>query len=99
MFLLGRMIALHDRDRFEVHAYSYGAEDSSAYRSLFDRFYDVHRMDDQEVAALARKAGLDIAIDLKGAHQGWAPGDPFLRRGAGADELSRLSRYVRGRLH
>ncbi|MCH4151600.1 MAG: tetratricopeptide repeat protein [Sphingobium sp.] len=66
MFLLGRMIALHDRDRFEVHAYSYGAEDSSAYRSLFDRFYDVHRMDDQEVAALARKAGLDIAIDLKG---------------------------------
>ncbi len=66
MFLLGRMVELHDRDRFEVHAFSYGVEDSSAYRSLFDRFHDVHLMKDDEVAALARKAGLDIAIDLKG---------------------------------
>ncbi|MFO1261506.1 MAG: tetratricopeptide repeat protein [Sphingomonadaceae bacterium] len=66
MFLLGRMVELHDRDRFEVHAFSYGAEDSSAYRPIFDRFHDVHRMKDEEVAALARRAGLDIAIDLKG---------------------------------
>jgi tetratricopeptide (TPR) repeat protein len=67
--LLGRMIALHDRDPLRSPMPTpMVRKTSSAYRSLFDRFYDVHRMDDQEVAALARKAGLDIAIDLKGAH-------------------------------
>jgi protein O-GlcNAc transferase len=66
MFLLARMVELHDRDRFEVHAFSYGEGDSSAYRPLFDRFTDVRSMKDEDIAALARKGGLDIAIDLKG---------------------------------
>lgn len=66
MFLLRRMVELHDRDRFEIHAFSYGEKDSSAYHPLFDAFHDVQKMQDGEVAALARKTGIDIAIDLKG---------------------------------
>ncbi len=66
MFLLRRMVELHDRDRFEIHAFSYGEKDSSAYHHLFDVFHDVQKMQDEQVAHLARKAGIDIAIDLKG---------------------------------
>lgn len=66
MFLLQRTIALHDRDRFEIHAFSYGAEDDGACRSLFDRFHDVRRMRADGAAALARDLGIDVAVDLKG---------------------------------
>lgn len=88
MFLLGRMVELHDRDRFEVHAFSYGDEDSSAYHHLFDRFHDVHKMKDDEIAALARKAGLDIAIDLKGYTKGGRLG--ILAYGAAPVQISYL---------
>lgn len=88
MHLISRMVELHDRDRFEVHAFSYGTEDSSAYRPLFDRFHDVHRMKDAEVAALARKAELDIAIDLKGHTKGGRLG--ILAYGAAPVQMSYL---------
>ncbi len=88
MFLLGRMVELHDRDRFEVHAFSYGEEDSGQYRPLFDRFHDVHRMKDDAVAALARKAGLDIAIDLKGHTKGGRLG--IFAHGAAPVQMSYL---------
>lgn len=66
MFLLQRTIALHDRDRFEIHAFSYGAEDSDECRPLFDRFHDVRRMRAEAIADFARRQGLDVAVDLKG---------------------------------
>lgn len=60
----------HDRNRFSIHAYSYGpAVDSPMRRRLaaaFDSFQDVSPFTDAEVASTARADGLDIAVDLQG---------------------------------
>lgn len=70
MFLAARMFELHDRERFEIHAYSYGRDEPGPMRqrarAAFDRFSDVRDLSDRQVAELAQRDGLDIAIDLKG---------------------------------
>lgn len=70
MFQLARLFELHDRSRFSVHAFSYGAPQPSPMRTrleqAFDVFHEVHGVDGGEVAALARREGIDIAIDLMG---------------------------------
>lgn len=73
MLLIRRTIELHDRSRFEISAFSYGDKDSSEFRDLFDRFYDVHKLEDDEIVALARRNEIDIAIDLNGHTKGWRP--------------------------
>ena len=70
MCLMGKMLELHDRSRFEIHAFSYGVnvEDRMRKRLLrtVDAFHDVGELDDGSVAELARSRGIDIAVDLKG---------------------------------
>ena len=70
MYLMARMFELHDRDRFEIHIFSYGParndEMRQRLRRAVDAFHDVAAMDDRQVAALARDEGIDIAVDLKG---------------------------------
>jgi predicted O-linked N-acetylglucosamine transferase (SPINDLY family) len=70
MYLMARLFEVHDRDRFEIHVFSYGPprEDGmrQRLRRAVDRFHDVREMDDREVAELARREGIDIAVDLKG---------------------------------
>jgi predicted O-linked N-acetylglucosamine transferase (SPINDLY family) len=60
----------HDRLRFEVTAFAFGPEANDAIQArlmkAFDRFIDVRRRSDLEVAALARELGIDIAVDLNG---------------------------------
>lgn len=65
----------HDRERFEITAFSFGADDSSVARErlkkAFDRFIDVgHIPADRDVALLAREHGIDIAVDLSGHTSG-----------------------------
>jgi protein O-GlcNAc transferase len=82
-YLTAQLFELHDRSRFEVIAFSYGpaADDPMAARlcRAFDRFIDVSAMDDTQVAALARKEGVDIAIDLAGFTGDTRPGIFALR--------------------
>lgn len=70
MVLLGRVLELHDRDRFEIHLFSYGppAGDAMRRRALgtVDAFHEVGSLDDAAVAQLARTRGIDLAVDLKG---------------------------------
>lgn len=70
MFLAARMFELHDRERFCIHAYSYGRDEPGRMRdralAAFDKFHDVQGLSDLEIAELARADGIDIAIDLKG---------------------------------
>lgn len=70
MFLAARLFELHDRDRFTIHGYSYGAQDSGSMRERaiksFDEFKDVKDLNNRAIAELARREGIDIAIDLKG---------------------------------
>lgn len=71
--LMAGLFREHDRERFEIIAYSYGPDrDDAARRDLVahvDRFCDVREMADADVVALARSHELDIAVDLKGYTQ------------------------------
>lgn len=70
MYLMARLFELHDRDRFQVHAYSYGPDKDDEMRQRLragvDVFHDVRELDDLRVAELARREQVDIAVDLKG---------------------------------
>jgi predicted O-linked N-acetylglucosamine transferase (SPINDLY family) len=85
MHLLARILELHDRSRFEIHAFSYGPETHDALRrrllATVDHFHDVRHVSDDIAAQRARAAGIDIAVDLKGHTQGSRLGI-FARRAA-----------------
>ncbi|MET1254400.1 tetratricopeptide repeat protein [Aliikangiella maris] len=71
--LLVRVIELHDRHQFEVHAFSYGVDDHSNMRkrllNAFDFFHDVQYFNDKQVAQLIQNQHIDLLIDLKGFTQ------------------------------
>lgn len=60
----------HDKSRFELFAFSFGPNIQDEIRgrinNAFDRFIDVRDKSDNEVAALSRALGIDIAVDLSG---------------------------------
>jgi len=60
----------HDRNRFEIFAYSYGPEDGSAMRQRIkdacEHFIDVAWEPDDIVVRRIRDDALDILVDLKG---------------------------------
>src|ERR1700758_2996603 len=64
----------HDRERFEVTAFSFGVSSQDAMRQRLlascERFIDVREKSDREVVALARSLQIDIAVDLKGFTSG-----------------------------
>lgn len=70
MYLLAKVFAIHDRQKFEIYAYSYGPDKLDQVRQNLiksvDVFDDVGEMSDKDIAMLARQDKLDIAIDLKG---------------------------------
>jgi protein O-GlcNAc transferase len=71
--LIQDLFGLHDRDGFEVFAYSTGPDDGSSYRrriqSDSDRFHDLHHADPVELARRIHADGIDILVDLHG-HSG-----------------------------
>ena len=77
-YLMAELFETHDRERFELYAFSFGPEKSDEMRQrlvgAFDRFIAVGDKSDREVAALSRELGIDIAIDLKGYTQDCRPG-------------------------
>ena len=81
--LIRPLFGLHDRARFEVRAYSAGADDGSEYRKGFEReadaFLDIRAMTDREAAERIRAEGVDILVDLGGYTQGNRLGIAALR--------------------
>jgi predicted O-linked N-acetylglucosamine transferase (SPINDLY family) len=73
MHLLSGLLREHDRTRFEVRAYSMGADDGSGRRQAMmgdvDAFIDMHGMSDEVALERMRADRLDIAVDLKGHTQ------------------------------
>lgn len=69
-YLIAELIELHDRDLFEIIAFSFGPNESSPMqdrlRNSFDKFFDVACNSDLEIAMLSRELGIDIAVDLCG---------------------------------
>jgi predicted O-linked N-acetylglucosamine transferase (SPINDLY family) len=68
--LAGELFETHDRSRFEITAFSLGPDVRDEFRvraeAAFDRFLPVRDLPDHEVARLARRLEIDIAIDLGG---------------------------------
>jgi predicted O-linked N-acetylglucosamine transferase (SPINDLY family) len=81
--LMAGLFESHDRDRFEVVAYSYGADDASAMRTrlrrAFDRFVDISGLSYRDAAQVIHQDRIDILIDLKGYTHGSRPLIPALR--------------------
>ncbi|MBR0652426.1 tetratricopeptide repeat protein [Roseomonas terrae] len=68
--LMARLLELHDRDAFEVHAISLGrlTGDSveARLRAAVENFHDCSSMPDAAAIAHVRGLGLDIAVNLNG---------------------------------
>lgn len=71
--LLVELLESHDRERFEVFAYSYGPDDGKGMRERlkksFDRFVDIQTLSTSEAAQAIHQDEVDILIDLKGYTQ------------------------------
>ncbi len=70
MYLMGGLFKLHDREKFEIIAFSFGPnrddEMRKKARETFDQFIDVQNKSDNDVAQLSRDMEIDIAVDRKG---------------------------------
>jgi predicted O-linked N-acetylglucosamine transferase (SPINDLY family) len=77
-YLTAELFERHDRSRFEVIGLSFGPDDNSELRSRiaksFNQFHDVRTASDRDVAALVRRLGIDIAVDLSGHTDNARPG-------------------------
>lgn len=73
MLLMIELFELHDKEKFELYAFSFGPKTSDPFQSrviaIFDKFIDVRFKSDIEVVEISRSLGIDIAIDLKGFTQ------------------------------
>jgi predicted O-linked N-acetylglucosamine transferase (SPINDLY family) len=69
-YLMAELFELHDRDRFEVVAVSFGPDDDGPLRKRIEaavgQFFRANDLSDQEVAQWLVREQVDIAIDLKG---------------------------------
>jgi len=73
-YLTAELFELHNRNQFEIIAFSFSPESKDEMRKKlikgFDDFIDVRSKNDQEIALLAREMKIDIAIDLSGHTSG-----------------------------
>ena len=69
-YLSAELYKLHDRNQFEIYAFSFGPDTQDEMnlriKAGVDNFYDVHKMSYKEIALLSRSLEIDIAIDLGG---------------------------------
>ncbi|WP_155302818.1 tetratricopeptide repeat protein [Desulfosarcina widdelii] len=81
--LISGVFRHHDRSRFGIYCFSYGANDGSIYRKRIekdsDRFFDIFRLSDGETADLIHRQQIDILVDLRGFTQGSRLGINALR--------------------
>ena len=69
-FGLSEVMELHDRSRFEIHAYYCGIDredgTKSRIRAAVDGWTDISRLTDDAAAAAIARDGIDILVDLNG---------------------------------
>jgi len=69
-YLTAELYEMHDRERFEIHAFSFGPNSETKMtlriKAGVDHFHDVRTMSHKAVAMLARSVEIDIAVDLGG---------------------------------
>jgi protein O-GlcNAc transferase len=71
--LVTELIELHDRNQFEIYAYSYGPDDQSSERKrliqAFDHFVDIRALSLKDAAESIHADEIDILVDLTGFTQ------------------------------
>lgn len=81
--LMAGLLEKHDRENFEVFAYSYGPDDKSEMRQrvirAFDVFREVGSLSDVEAADIILNDEIDILVELKGWTRGARMGIPAQR--------------------
>lgn len=70
MHLMAEMFESHDKNRFEIFAFSYGPASSDQWqhraKKNFSEFIDCNNKSDSEIAKISEDLGVHIAVDLKG---------------------------------
>lgn len=68
---------MHNRDQFEIYAFSYGPDTQDEMnlrvKAGVDYFYEVQKMPHKDLVELAREREIDIAVDLGGYTDGGRP--------------------------
>jgi predicted O-linked N-acetylglucosamine transferase (SPINDLY family) len=76
--LTPELFELHDRSRFELHAFCWTAESNQPQRQRILKAFDHHvrlaGVDDVTAARLIAQAGIDVLVDLQGLTSGARPG-------------------------
>ena len=76
--LTAELYELHDKSRFEIHAFSWSKEDGTPLRAriraAMDSYTPVHAMTDRQAAEAIAAAGIDVLVDLQGLTSGARPG-------------------------
>jgi predicted O-linked N-acetylglucosamine transferase (SPINDLY family) len=71
--LTAELFELHNKEEFEIYAFSFGHGRDDEYRKrlmrAFDKFIDITNLSDKEVLSLASEIDTDIAVDLSGHTQ------------------------------
>lgn len=77
-FLTAELFEMHDRNKFEIFAFSFGPDKNDKMRNRlllsFDKFINVRDKSDLEIAQLSRELEIDIAVDLQGYQTEHRPG-------------------------
>jgi protein O-GlcNAc transferase len=75
--LMADVFERHDRSRFEIFAYSYGARVEDEYRTRlrksFDHWHELNDLSDERAAELIAEHEIDVLIELKGHTFGARP--------------------------
>jgi len=83
--LVAELFERHDRSRFELVGFAFGPPTQDPMRmrleKAFDKFFDCGALSDKDVAQLARRLEIDIAVDLNGFTRG-SRTDVFAMRAA-----------------
>ncbi|HET7794385.1 MAG TPA: tetratricopeptide repeat protein [Rhizobacter sp.] len=71
------LLELHDRERFEVYAFSWSRDDGTPLRArirkAIDHYVPIGGLDDTTAARVIAQAGIDILVDLQGLTSGARP--------------------------
>jgi predicted O-linked N-acetylglucosamine transferase (SPINDLY family) len=75
--LTAELYELHDREKFEVHAFCWSREDGTPLRArikgALDSLTPIGAMGDRQAAGLIAAAGIDVLVDLQGLTSGARP--------------------------